>query len=141
MARAVALDPKLELLDAARDAHSGVFFVPRGDVFYYRGMALDGAGAGARGGRVLSPVSIASSPTARCKRRVEGHLRVLGEKDERPAPARRLEGGGRGDGEGRGPLPAPLIDAAWKSQPRLLDPASRAPLPWQGRPRGWASIW
>jgi tetratricopeptide (TPR) repeat protein len=40
IARALLYDPRLAILDAARDGRSDVFFVPPGDVHYYRGLAL-----------------------------------------------------------------------------------------------------
>src|SRR5436309_2350440 len=40
MARALELDGKMSLLDAAREDDTGIFFVPAGDVHYYRAIAL-----------------------------------------------------------------------------------------------------
>jgi tetratricopeptide (TPR) repeat protein len=129
MARAVALDPKLELLDAARDGHSGVFFVPRGDVFYYRGLALEVLARGPEAAESFRQFE-REQPGARWKKRLEGHLRALGEKDEPPrarGAAWRVVAAATVKAEG--PLPAPLIDAAWKSQPRLLDPCFEGAAP------------
>src|SRR3954469_11460957 len=40
VARALEIDAKMALLDAARDDDAGIFFVPPGDVHYYRALAL-----------------------------------------------------------------------------------------------------
>src|SRR4029450_5570491 len=37
-ARAIQRDPRMAILDAARDGRNDVFFVPPGDVHYYRGL-------------------------------------------------------------------------------------------------------
>jgi tetratricopeptide (TPR) repeat protein len=129
--RALALDSGLAVLRLAEERGGDLFFVPPGDVSYYLGLAREEQGRTADAVAAFGDyLRLADRPYAR---RAHDHLARLaapGGKavgSERPA---------RPPGEVRqirlrvvheatliseGPLVAPLIDAAWRLDPKLLD--------------------
>ena len=123
MWRALACDPSLALLDAAGAPYSAVALVPAVDVHYYRGLALDVSGQGGAAMQAFKRF-VAEAPNGRWRRMAEDHLLELaasGMEAPPPAPHRaRLVAAAtvRSDG----PLPAPLIDAAWRMRPNLIEP-------------------
>ena len=164
MARAVHLDPRLRLLEVSAEPATGdVFFVPPGDVHYYRGLALavldrpreasfsfrhflaeaghspyapaaEAHLARLGGAAALAPrsaPSFAPSPS-RSPPRSPGDAGAPNAPPTPPAhpPSnRRWRLAAAATVESTGPLAAPLIDAAWKSQPRLYEPCfEEAPL-------------
>lgn len=149
MGRALALDPGLTVLRVAGQLDGGdaadgdVFFVPRGEVFYYLGLARETQGRAADASASFRDYLRVA--TGRYAAQAREHLaRLMGQatpdtsQDRSPPDApRRSAGGVHPDGRGRpsgvgrvlhqatlradGPLVAPLIDAAWRLYPRLLD--------------------
>ena len=124
MARATALDPRLRLLDPEA-AGGDVFFVPPGDLHYYRGLALrvlarreEAAEAFRRFVKEVPAVALwRRGPRPTCAR----WRRAAGAGAERAGRDRAAAGGGGGDpAMPDGPLPAPLVDATLKGQTRLL---------------------
>jgi len=119
IARALMHDPKMALLDAARDGRSDVFFVPPGDVHYYRGLALMVMGR-PREATDSFQRFLTEQRTGRWQKRAEAHLSSLAAgADGRGRGRLRLVAAGtvRAD-EG---LSAPLVDAALRSHPELLE--------------------
>jgi tetratricopeptide (TPR) repeat protein len=135
MGRATTLDPRLRLLDP--DGGGGdVFFVPAGDLHYYRGLALRVLGrsqeAAEAWGRFLK-----EAPASPWVERARAHLRTItsgaadGDRAQTPdAGSADAPPGGRGPWrvvaaatvESEGPIGAPLLDAALKGPRRLLEP-------------------
>jgi tetratricopeptide (TPR) repeat protein len=130
MARALAFDPNLSQLTAAQQPGSDVFFIPEGDVYYYLGLASEVAGRpdDAEAGFREFVARLPKSPWAR---RAQTHIDALA-----PAAVAGAAGGRGARPGGRGAalrviaagtvlatggLPAPLIDAAWRERPQLLD--------------------
>ncbi|MES1204593.1 MAG: tetratricopeptide repeat protein [Pseudomonadota bacterium] len=143
LARALAFDPGLSVLRLAEQGDGDLFFVPPGDVFYYLGLAraaqgrTDDATAAFR-----NYLRVATGPYGD---RARAHLRRLAGRQEPdadggaaratlPSPASlpvapAPEGGRRmrlrvvhqATLSSAGPIVAPLIDAAWRLDRRLLD--------------------
>jgi tetratricopeptide (TPR) repeat protein len=123
MARALGYDPGLALLDAAADPYAGAALVPAAEVHYYRGLALSVSGRGAEAMQAFQRF-VALQPDSRWRKQAENHLFELaaaGAEDPPPTP-RRARVVAAVTVQSEGPLPAPLIDAAWRSRPRLLQP-------------------
>jgi tetratricopeptide (TPR) repeat protein len=128
IARALALDPTQANLTIAQQPGSDVFFIPDGDVFYYVGLAAEVAGhsddAEAAFREFLSRL-----PASRYARRARAHLegRAAGGPAAGAAGRSPVSGGSAlrivatGTLFARGGAPAPLVDAAFRAQPRLLD--------------------
>jgi tetratricopeptide (TPR) repeat protein len=123
MARALGCDPELALLDAAADPFSGAALVPAAEVHYYRGLALSVSGKGNEAMQAFRRF-LAAQPDGRWRRQAENHLLELAAAgaEDPPRPPRRARVVAAATVRADGPLPAPLIDAAWRSRPRLLDP-------------------
>ncbi|HVZ74533.1 MAG TPA: tetratricopeptide repeat protein [Polyangia bacterium] len=125
MARALALDPKASLLEAARAGDGDVFFVPDGDVYYYLGLAaevrerVDDAEAAFQEFGARAP----KSPWFARARAHIAALEAHGSDGRRAAPhaSPLLRVTAAGTVSSRGPLPAPLVDAAWRQRPGLVD--------------------
>jgi Tfp pilus assembly protein PilF len=142
MGRALALDAGLSVLRLAEQGGGDLFFVPPGDVFYYLGLArqaqnrADDAAAAFR-----NYLRGATGPYAR---KARDHLARLdrgrvdpNKEAAKRAPTRAPTGEATNTSEpprgvrlrviheatlvADGPLVAPLIDAAWRLDPRLLD--------------------
>ncbi len=135
IARAASLDPRLRLLDP--EGGSGdVFFVPPGDLHYYRGLAL----------RVLARREEAIEafrrfaqevPRSRFLARAQAHLRALAggppaPEGVLPPAAGPLRVIGAATLKADGPLPAPLLDAALKGQTQALEPCFETAPPLTG---------
>jgi tetratricopeptide (TPR) repeat protein len=127
MARALLLDPRHATLTAAEQPDADVFFVPDGDVYYYLGLAAEVAGDADEGAAAFQEFlrrrpRAASAPRARAH--LEG-LAALARLGVTPPAAR--SGGpalhvvAAGTVLADGPIPAPLVDAAWRGRPDLLD--------------------
>lgn len=134
--RALALDPRLELLEAARP-EAGVFFVPPSDLHYYRGLALDLLGrtqdaleaferyAAAFDGR---PPGAPGEPRATYLARAGAHIERLTVAAGAQRTARRT--GWRvlaaAAVKAEGGLLTPLVDAGWRQHAQAraaaLDP-------------------
>ena len=127
MGRALGHDPALALLDAAADLYSGAALVPAADVHYYRGLALAVSGNGAEAMQAFQRF-LAVQPDGRWRKQAENHLLELAAAgaEEPPPPPRRARVVAAATVQAEGPLPAPLIDAAWRSHPRLLEPCMDA---------------
>jgi tetratricopeptide (TPR) repeat protein len=121
IARALARDPKLAILDAARDGRSDVFFVPPGDVHYYRGLALMVLG---RPGEAIDAFQrfLSERRSDRWMKRAETHLLALAAGNDGSRPKGRLKLVAAGTVRADEGLSAPLVDAALRSHPGLLEP-------------------
>ena len=133
MWRAIAIDPSLAVLDPGH-AESEWPFLPSGEVNYYRGLGLLVLGE-TRAAMVAFKKFLDSAAAETCRKGAEDHLLALAAAGADLPLARPRKGRVVAEAtvDAQGPLPAPLIDAAWKSRPRLLDPCV-AELP-QGAPR------
>jgi tetratricopeptide (TPR) repeat protein len=125
MARALLLDPKHATLSAAEQPGADVFFVPEGDVYYYLGLAAEVAGDSDDGAAAFQEF-LRRRPRAASASRARAHVdalmadaRAAGAPRAGRAPALRVADVGtvRADG----PIPAPLVDAAWRAAPNMLD--------------------
>jgi tetratricopeptide (TPR) repeat protein len=121
VARALALDPNMSQLLAGQQPGSDVFFIPDGDVFYYIGLAEEVAGrpddAEAAFREFLSRL-----PKSAWARRAQAHLEVVvgrGHVAHRTRAPLRVVAAGTVLASGG--LPAPLVDAAWREHPEMLD--------------------
>lgn len=125
--QALAYDPVLALLDAAADPYSGAALVPAANVHYYRGLALSVSGKGSEAMQAFQRF-LAAEPDGRYRKQAENHLLGLAAAgaEEPPRPPRRARVVATATVRADGPLPAPLIDAAWRSRPRLLEPCMDA---------------
>lgn len=118
VAMALGHDPRMELLAPGRDE---LFFIPPGDVDHYRGLALWTSGRLAEA-RVAFTRLLGQKPQGRYVKRAAQHVvhldRLLGAAPPAPVAWRVVATATlRADG----PLPAPLIDAAWKGQAQGLE--------------------
>lgn len=128
MARALLLDPRHATLTAAEQPDADVFFVPDGDVYYYLGLAAEVAGDADEGAAAFQEFlrrrpRAASAPRARAH--LEG-LAALARLGGAAPPGARSAGPAlhvvaAGTVLADGPIPAPLVDAAWRGRPELLD--------------------
>ncbi|MGC9985662.1 MAG: tetratricopeptide repeat protein [Polyangia bacterium] len=127
MARALGCDPELALLDAAADPHSGAALVPAAEVHYYRGLALSVSGKASEAMQAFQRF-LAAQPEGRWRTQAENHLLELAAAgaEDPPRPHRRARVAAAATVRAEGPLPAPLIDAAWRSRPRLIEPCMDA---------------
>jgi tetratricopeptide (TPR) repeat protein len=125
--QALGYDPDLTLLDAAADPYSGAALVPAAEVHYYRGLALSVSGKGNEAMQAFQRF-LAAQPDGRWRKQAENHLLGLAAAgaEEPPRPPRRARVVAAATVRADGPLPAPLIDAAWHSRPRLLEPCMDA---------------
>jgi tetratricopeptide (TPR) repeat protein len=125
MWRALALDPSLTSLAPEGEAALGTDhpILPTGEVYFYRGLALWVLGD-ARAALDAFKQFVATTVASRWRKRAEDHLlELVFSGADAPAPEPRLGAVvAAATTDARGPLPAPLIDAAWKSRPRLLEP-------------------
>jgi tetratricopeptide (TPR) repeat protein len=124
MARALALDPRASQLEAAREPGGDVFFVPEGDVFYYLGLAFEVAERidDAEAAFQEFCERLPKSPWLGRARAHIAALEVVGRGDARVSRARPLlHVTAAGTVSAKGPIPAPLVDAAWRQRPGLLD--------------------
>jgi tetratricopeptide (TPR) repeat protein len=126
MARALALDPRLARLRAAERADADVFFVPDGDVYYYLGLAAEVAGH-VDDAEAAFQEFLGRLPRSRWAARARAHLEGLvaleraGASPPRAGVAPSLRVLAAGTVLASGPVPAPLVDAAWREHPRLVD--------------------
>jgi tetratricopeptide (TPR) repeat protein len=131
MARALALDPRLSRLRAAEQPGGDIFFLPDGDVFYYIGLASEVAG---RMDDAMAAFQefLGRLPRSAYAARARAHLETLvalervapphlGAGRSAPAAASSLRVVAAGTVLASGPIPAPLVDAAWRARPGLLD--------------------
>jgi tetratricopeptide (TPR) repeat protein len=124
MARALALDPRASQLEAAREPGGDVFFVPEGDVFYYLGLAFEVAERidDAEAAFQEFGERLPKSPWLGRARAHIAALELVGRGDARASRARSLlHVTAAGTVSAKGPIPAPLVDAAWRQRPELLD--------------------
>lgn len=140
MGRALAEDPGASLLKVAATPGSDLQFVPRGEVFYYLGLAaeVEGRDVDAEAAFREFLAVLPTSPWAELARtHADGRrlsLAAPGDVDATADAAREhrppLQVVAVGTVLASGPIPAPLIDAAWRAHPNLLDDClSRAPNP------------
>jgi tetratricopeptide (TPR) repeat protein len=127
MARALALDPRHATLTAAEQPDSDVFFVPEGDVYYYLGLAAEVAGDADEGAAAFQEF-LRRQPRAASASRAHAHLDALvalARVGAAPSAGRPKSAALRVVAAGTvladGPIPAPLVDAAWRGRPDLLD--------------------
>jgi hypothetical protein len=119
IARALMHDGKMALLDAARDGRSDVFFVPPGDVHYYRGLALMVMGRPREATDAFQRF-LTEQRGSRWQKRAEAHLLALAAGEAGRSRGRlKLVAAGtvRGD-EG---LSAPAVDAALRFRMDLFE--------------------
>jgi len=125
MWRALAMDSSLSSLAPEGGATLGTDqpFLPSGDVYYYRGLALLVLGDEQAALDAFKQF-VSSAAASRWRKRAEDHLLALASAGADAPPAQPRHGTvvASATVDARGPLPAPLIDAAWKSRPRLLEP-------------------
>jgi tetratricopeptide (TPR) repeat protein len=124
MSRALAIDPRASKLALAQQPGSDVFFIPEGDVFYYLGLAAEVAGRSTDAEAAFREFA-ARLPRSAWLPRARAHLDALAQLAARGAgaaggapPLRVLAAG---TVLASGPVPAPLVDAAWRERPQLLD--------------------
>jgi tetratricopeptide (TPR) repeat protein len=122
MSRALAIDPRATKLALAQQPGSDVFFIPEGDVFYYLGLAAEVAGRSTDAEAAFREFA-ARLPRSAWLPRARTHLDALAQLAARGAgggapPLRVLAAG---TVLASGPVPAPLVDAAWRERPQLLD--------------------
>jgi tetratricopeptide (TPR) repeat protein len=126
MARALVLDPRHATLTAAEQPAADVFFIPEGDVYYYLGLGAEVAGE-VDDGKAAFQEFLARLPRGPWAGRARAHLDALvsleraqaSPRTARVAPALRIVAAGTVLADG--PIPAPLVDAAWREHPALLD--------------------
>jgi tetratricopeptide (TPR) repeat protein len=120
MGRALALDPQTAVLTLAAQGNGDLFFVPDGEVLYYQGLAATVAGRRAEALEAFRQFAV-ESPSSRWLRAAERHIVEL----SRPRAGSPEPSGPRIVASGTvlatGGLAAPLVDAAWRAQPGLLD--------------------
>jgi len=128
--RAIALDPTLSVLEVcdsavgeSTDRVANLPFLPVGEVDYYRGLAQLVLGESRLAMEAFNRF-VASGRQSPWRERAEQHLLALAAAgaDVPSESARRGTVVAAATLEAHGPLPAPLIDAAWRSRPRLLEP-------------------
>lgn len=134
--RALLLDPHLTRLLGAQQPGGDVFFLPPGDVHYYVALALEVAGRRTEAEAAFREF-VAKQPKSPWIKRARAHLAALaepppgvpgGRDTRRGARSARFRVSATATVESHGPLPAPLIDAAWRRRPDLLDDClQRAP--------------
>jgi tetratricopeptide (TPR) repeat protein len=135
MRRALALDSTMAVLAVAALPDADLFFVPRGEVHYYLGLARAIAGRRDEATDAFREF-LAETPKSRWAPQARAHLAELGMAAERAsdsghAPASAPPSGPRPAGGPRviaagtvlatGGAAAPLIDAAWREQSAILD--------------------
>ena len=132
MARALTLDPRHAKLTAAEQAGADVFFIPEGDVYYYLGLASE-VGGHVDDAEAAFQEFLARLPRSPWAGRARAHLETLTalERASSRAPASAaaspmptvptLHVVAAGTVLASGPVPAPLVDAAWRERPRLVD--------------------
>jgi len=136
LARAVALDPRLRQLPLPGEerATSDVFFLPPADVHYYRGLAFRALNRPQDSMQAFRQFR-AAAPRSPFAGRAEAHVQALAKPalavpdagapapaPTRPEPVRRWRVVAAATTESEGPIPAPMLDAAWKGQRRLFEP-------------------
>jgi tetratricopeptide (TPR) repeat protein len=129
MARALTLDPRHAKLTAAEQAGADVFFIPEGDVYYYLGLASE-LGGHVDDAEAAFQEFLARLPRSPWAGRARAHLETLTalERASSRTPAAAptstvptLRVVAAGTVLASGPVPAPLVDAAWRERPRLVD--------------------
>jgi tetratricopeptide (TPR) repeat protein len=139
--RAVALDPGLSVLQLALIGSEGISFVPPGDVYYYLGLGREALGKLEEARAAFREYLARAGATDRYAERARDHLaelrpdgppggaggpgaREAGRTAAPPsagAPRPKLRLVAEATVETDGPVVAPLIDAAWRLEPSLLD--------------------
>jgi tetratricopeptide (TPR) repeat protein len=129
MGRALALDPRLGRLRAAERGGGDVFFLPEGDVFYYIGLASEVAGR-VDDAEAAFQEFLGRLPRSPYAPRARAHVDALVALERAgaarggratAAPASSLRVVAAGTVLASGPVPAPLVDAAWRARADLLD--------------------
>jgi tetratricopeptide (TPR) repeat protein len=128
MGRALALDPRAAVLELAARRDGDLFFVPDGEVLYYQGLAASVAGRRAEALEAFRRFAV-ESPASRWVRAAERHIVELSRARAAPAEAAGPRIVASGTVLASGGLAAPLIDAAWRAQPGLLDACLDGALP------------
>ena len=134
ISRGLALDPGLGVLRLVEQATGELSVVPPEDVSYYLALARETQGRRSDAATAFRAYVAAASPraakdavAARYLERARAHLTALAGPppgEARPAPppdSRGLRVVRTATLESKGPVVAPLIDAAWRLDPRLLD--------------------
>jgi tetratricopeptide (TPR) repeat protein len=121
-ARALELDGRMALIEPGRDDDAGIFFVPPGDVHYYRGVALMALGRAREAGDAFQRFA-AEQPRSRWAARVAAHLATLKAGDSEGTTSRaRFRLAAAGTVHSDDTLPAPLVDATLRARPGLFEP-------------------
>jgi tetratricopeptide (TPR) repeat protein len=119
VARALEIDAKMALLDAARDDDAGIFFVPPGDVHYYRALALLVLGRPREAAEAFQRFT-AEQGQSRWLARAQGHLSALSAGEGKGRARFRVAAAGTAHADET--LAAPLVDATLRARPGLFDP-------------------
>jgi tetratricopeptide (TPR) repeat protein len=132
MRRALAFDPTMAVLAIALLPDADLFFVPRGEVHYYLGLARAIAGRRDEAADAFREF-LAEATHSRWAAQARAHLAELEASDRAaPPPSRAVPSAGPRPGTGprvlaagtvlaTGGAAAPLIDAAWREQTAILD--------------------
>jgi tetratricopeptide (TPR) repeat protein len=136
MGRALALDPNQSTLNLAHQPGSDVFLIPDGEASYYSGLAAEADGR-ADDAQSSFREFLARQPRSPWANRARAHLatppgRAAGQGLARrlpPAARRRWRVLAMATISSNGPLPAPLIDAAWKERPPPIEECLAAASP------------
>jgi tetratricopeptide (TPR) repeat protein len=122
-ARALELDGKMALIEPGRDDDTGIFFVPAGDVHYYRAVALTVLGRPREAGDAFQRFA-AEQPRGRWGARVAAHLAALNPAGDGEGTANRARFrlSAAGTVHADETVPAPLIDATLRARPGLFEP-------------------
>jgi tetratricopeptide (TPR) repeat protein len=118
--RALLLDPGMALLHLGQQPGSDVSFVPAGDVHYYLALAhlvaerTDEAEEAFR-------AFLAAQPGGRWEKPARAHLAALEARRQHRNGRSAYHLAGTATTYASGPIPAPLIDVAWRHRPNLLD--------------------
>jgi tetratricopeptide (TPR) repeat protein len=130
MRRALALDSTMAVLAVAALPDADLFFVPRGEVHYYLGLARAIAGRRDEAADAFREF-LTALPHSRWTAQARAHLAELDARDNPPPPSAAGAAGPRpttgprvmaaGTVLATGGAAAPLIDAAWREQAAILD--------------------
>ncbi|HVR64954.1 MAG TPA: tetratricopeptide repeat protein, partial [Polyangia bacterium] len=118
--RALALDPGIAMLQLALKPGGDVTFEPPGDVHYYLALAHEVAGRAAESEDAFRAF-LAARPGDRWEKAARAHLGALDSQRKRRSARGALRVLATATTHASGPIPAPLIDAAWRRRPNLID--------------------
>ena len=130
--RALALDPGMALLQLAQQPGGDVSFLPAGDVHYYLALALEVAARVAEAEDAFRAF-LAAQPNSHWEKPARAHLAALQAYRQRRSGRTAFHVVATATVHASGPIPAPLIDAAWRRHPDLIDACAARLPPLPGR--------